>query len=72
MKMDTNHEYLFISVTMNIYLSRSQHLVPSFQSMQLAAAVGLARLALLIGLLDQPISGSLTELPVDVVRRQVH
>jgi pimeloyl-ACP methyl ester carboxylesterase len=50
----------------------TQHLIPSFQAMQLAAAVGLARLALLIGWLDQPMSNAAIELPIDVVRRQKH
>lgn len=44
------------------------NLIPSFQSLQLGAALGLVRLALIVGLISQPLTG--TNLPEDVVNRQ--
>ncbi|XP_061174489.1 uncharacterized protein LOC133183563 [Saccostrea echinata] len=46
------------------------NLIPSFQSMQLGAALGLVRLALLVGLINQPLTG--TNIPEDVINRQKH
>lgn len=46
------------------------HLLPSFQSLQLSAAVGATRLAILVGLMDQPITGE--DVPLEVIRRQKH
>lgn len=48
---------------------RYGNLIPSFQSLQLGAALGLVRLALIVGLISQPLSA--TNLPEDVVNRQV-
>ncbi|XP_060062563.1 uncharacterized protein LOC132543120 [Ylistrum balloti] len=45
-------------------------MVPMFQSLQLGAALGLTRLALLLGFLHQPLFDS--ELPEDVKYRQKH
>ncbi|XP_064596735.1 uncharacterized protein LOC135463405 [Liolophura sinensis] len=46
------------------------HLLPSFQSLQLGAAVGLTRIALLLGLVHQPLQ--LADLPEEIVNRQKH
>ncbi len=46
-----------------------EHLVPSFQSLQLSAAIGLSRIALLLGIMEQPITGNV--IPDNVVMRQV-
>ncbi|XP_064642934.1 uncharacterized protein LOC135497133 [Lineus longissimus] len=46
------------------------HLLPSFQSLQLAAATGLTRIALLFHLIEQPITGNLV--PEEVITRQKH
>lgn len=48
---------------------RFGNLIPSFQSLQLGAALGLVRLALIVGLINQPLTG--TNIPEDVVNRQV-
>lgn len=48
---------------------RYGNLIPSFQSLQLGAALGLVRLALIVGLISQPLTG--TNLAEDVVNRQV-
>ncbi|XP_033647162.1 uncharacterized protein LOC117306770 [Asterias rubens] len=45
-----------------------EHLLPSFQSLQLSAAIGLSRIALLLGLMEQPITGNV--IPDTVVMRQ--
>ncbi|XP_048737241.2 uncharacterized protein LOC125652243 [Ostrea edulis] len=45
-----------------------RNLIPNFQSLQLGAALGLVRLALLVGLMNQPLTG--TNLPEDVTNRQ--
>ncbi|XP_038051976.1 uncharacterized protein LOC119724816 [Patiria miniata] len=44
------------------------HLLPSFQSLQLSAAIGLSRIVLLLGLMEQPITGQV--IPEKVVLRQ--
>ncbi|XP_006825538.1 uncharacterized protein LOC102804363 [Saccoglossus kowalevskii] len=46
------------------------HLVPSFQALHTSAIVGLSRIALLMGLMQQPIIGPEFTLPDDVVARQ--
>ncbi|XP_022092786.1 uncharacterized protein LOC110980430 isoform X2 [Acanthaster planci] len=45
-----------------------EHLLPSFQSLQLSAAIGLSRIVLLLGLMELPITGQV--IPEDVVIRQ--
>ena len=49
--------------------SRFGHLLPSFQTMQLSAAVGLTRLALLLGWMQQPLDAAYV--PPEVISRQV-
>jgi len=56
----------------NIWSEFWLHLVSRFQAMQLSAAVGLARLALLIGALDYPMSVAVGGNTDDVVLRQKH
>lgn len=46
------------------------YIIPSYQTLQLGAALGITRLALLLGLLYQPMSGA--ELPEKVEYRQKH
>lgn len=46
------------------------HLLPSFQTMQLSAAAGITRLALLLGQMQTPISAK--NIPSIVVKRQQH
>lgn len=44
------------------------HLIPSFQAMQLAAASGITRLLLVLGVMETPISGK--NIPNDIILRQ--
>lgn len=50
----------------------SGHLVSRYQAMQLSAAVGLTRLALMIGSVEYPMIDVADKLPVEVVNRQKH
>ncbi|KAJ8304165.1 hypothetical protein KUTeg_017748, partial [Tegillarca granosa] len=52
-------------------LERYGNLIPSFQSLQLGAALGITRLALLIGLLQQPMSG-IKDIPEDIKHLLCH
>ena len=51
------------------FISRYNYIIPSYQTLQLGAALGITRLALLLGLLYQPMTGA--QLPEKVEYRQV-
>ena len=48
---------------------RFGHLLPSFQTMQVCAAAGITRIALILGVAEQPITAD--NIPEDVIMRQV-
>ncbi len=50
-------------------MCRFRQLIPTYQSFQLGAALGVTRLALMVGILQHPLSGA--QLPTDVEMRQV-
>ena len=68
--ISVNCESSFIVLPLSsLSTCRFGNLIPSFQSLQLGAALGLVRLALIVGLINQPLTG--TNIPEDVVNRQV-
>ena len=49
---------------------RFGHILPSYQTLQLGAALGLTRFAIMLGILQHPLHMA-AELPEDIVKRQV-
>jgi hypothetical protein len=61
---------LYIYLLFLEYLSRFGHMVPSFQTIQLGAALGITRLSIMFGYLQHPMNMA-AEISEQTVQRQV-